>query len=320
MHTSAAPWIATWLTAPLADCPAVAPEPIVSVMAPAITAYWRWHQEGGLRTLDRYARRVARDPDRAAEVVNDTYLDVRERVQGCVARAAAGRSLPTFASAEAVSRYHRIQARLRLQHRWVRRRRALLPLEGNVPPVVPAIEERVAVRRQALPLRFALCWTLADCPQRAAHKDARWWWAMLRHGLGLEAVADLRGGRNDPGEVLGRLQLRLAVSTGMRRWITAWAAGRPGWSGLRVDVPRAVPDHRAVAAALPALREQLGHTIAGLSLPPAEAACMARLLVRGGTVRGRLGGLSGDDPRARMRDLGAAVGAAVPAAVCRGDA
>lgn len=315
MYTPTDRWLTTWLHQPLAASPAIDPDPVVAAMVPAITAYRQWCDADGLLLLRQLALRLTRDSDRAEDAVAETFLDVRDRMMGCVDRARAGRSLPGFRSVEDVARYHRIQVRLRIQGRW-RHARPTVSLDDlqrtGCPLVAESCTERtVAARQHAVPLRIALHWTVADLPTRAAHKDHGWWWSMLLHGLDIRSLDDLGGARNDPTEVTDRLRVRLAVARGMGPTLRRWAADREGWSDLSVEIPESCPEVGAVADLLPTLRSAMQNAIIQLRLSEEESGALTRILVTGGTVRTNLRRFSGPDPRARMMALAESVGAAV---------
>ncbi|MFT5684703.1 MAG: hypothetical protein ACI8RZ_005647 [Myxococcota bacterium] len=300
------PWLTDWLTQPLSALPAgVSLDTEAMVMA--IQVYRQWHERGGLERLQRQAARLSRDSDQVMDALNETWLDIRERMVGCVERAVNGRSFPKFQTIKGVEKYHWIQLRLRLQGRWGRPSREFSTCEMELPTQSRA-EALVATRRSALPLHFAACWTLADLPRRASKKGAGWWWSMLRHSLDIEKQSNLGGARNDPTEALDRLRLRLAFAQGMRPWLTHWAAGRPGWTDLQVSLPERCPSVDAVAFTLPALQGAIGAALGVVGLGFEERLGMEKLLLCGATVRGNLHRFSGEDRRGRVSELAEQLG------------
>lgn len=285
-------------------------------LAESIRAYHAWRASGGLEALHAYARRCAgRTPDRGSDAAMDTYLDVHDRIENVVARAVSGRSVPSWESAVAVERYHRLQVQLRLRGRW-HRRRTFVSTDDVTLKEDEAVTRLLDVRRHALPLWFAVRWTMADVCDNTG-KGAAWWWQMLRHGLGLEKVAGLGGARNDPGEIAARLRARLAAAVALRPLLERWAAEHPAWSVpevLSLEQPPAAHEIAFVARLLPQLRPALAEGLKALSLAPAEARAMRRILVQGATARTQLSKLTGADAAARcarLVALSSAIGAAV---------
>ena len=301
MTREATMWTQAWLEAPLLRTAAgLDASSLRERMVPTIAAYQRWHVGDGPLELRALALRLTRDTDRAEDAFGETYLDVRTRLEGCVERAAAGRSLPGFATVEDVARYHRIQLRLRLQGRWSRRR-VMVSVEDVTLSTAPDVEEQLHRSQHALPLRFAACWLLSDHPTRVASKDAAWWWSMLRHSLGLDRRADLGGARNDPTEALDRFRLRMAAAKGLHRWLQDWAAGREGWAALGVELPTKRPDHRPVALLLPHLQDALREALDELDeATPAEREALRRMLVSSASARRNLSAFGGDRRRSMV--------------------
>jgi len=301
-------WLTDWLTQPLSVLPAEV-HLDTEAMLLAIQVYQEWHEHGGLERLQRLAIRRFSDTDRVIEAINSTWLDIRERMTNCVARAAAGQTVPVFQTVEGVEKYHWVQLRLRCQGRWSRRPREIMHLESAV-PCASRTESLVAASQSILPLHFAVQWTLADAPRRVTSKDTTWWWSMLRHSLNIEKQTDLGGARNDPTEALDRLRVRLAFAQGLRPWLVVWTAGRPGWSNLHGELPEHRPDHHAVAAVLPMVRGFAGGCLDELGLADGERLGMEKLLLRGATVRSNLSRFTGCDRRARISMLAEQLGTA----------
>ena len=299
-------WLTDWLTQPLSAHP-VEVHLDTEAMLLAIQVYREWHERGGLERLQRQAIRQFSDADRVRGAINETWLDIRGRMTNCVARAAAGRTVPMFQTVREVEKYHWVQLRLRCQGRWSRERRDVPVLELEV-PCASRIESLVAARQSILPLHFAVRWTLVDVPHRVVKKDTTWWWAMLRHSLNLEKQVELGGARNDPTEVLDRLRIRLAFAQGLRPWLDRWSADQPGWSSLHISLPEHRPDHHSVAAVLPMVRGVAGDCLDDLGLEAGERLGIEKLLIRGATVRTNLSRFTGSDRRARVSRLAEQLG------------
>ncbi len=324
---TAAGWLQAWVTAPRAtdELPG-----LPARMAPTVLAYAGWHADGpegdeaGLLVLHREALAAARgDMRRGTSAATSTYIDVRERLEGAVERARAGRSLPDFteqgvASVARAHHYHRVQLHLRLRNRWRKERdHDLLDEERAGGAVGPPAPEVADGQTSSPALHFAVFWYRLDIRERRTRdgrlKDAGWWWSMLRHGLGLQDEGDLGSDRNDPTEATARVKLRLAVCIGLGRWLRRWAVGRPYWQQLRFKLPD--PEHAAardVAGALAILRPALAAALPDLAAAPVERAALERLLLRGENVRTRVRDFAGVDARARrqrMLDLAEVLGA-----------
>lgn len=295
-----------WLHRPLQDAPAdLDVAELIETLGPTIRAYHAWLSAGGLESLNAYARRCAgSDPDRGSDAATETYLDVHDRIENAVSRAVAGRSVPSWSNTAAVTRYHRLQVQLRLRGRWSRRR-AFVSTDDVILPVDETVTRVLDVRRHALPLWFAVRWTMADVCANT-DKPAGWWWQMLRHGLGLEKVSELGGARNDPGEAVARLRARLAVAVALRPQLERWAAEHPLWSvpgTVSLEEPPAPHEIASVSRLLPQLRAALSAGLDAVPMSPAESQAMARILVRGSTARTQLGKLDGADSGARVARL-----------------
>lgn len=273
--------------------------------------------------LHREALSAARgDVARGTGAATSTYIDVRERLEGAVERARAGRSLPDFteagaASVERAHHYHRVQLHLRLRGRWrAEKRHDVFDDERAIGDLERPEPEAAEGRTSSPALHFAVFWYRLDVRENRTRagrlKDATWWWAMLRHGLGLQDEGDLGSDRNDPTEATARVQLRVAVCLGAGRWLRRWASGRPYWQQLRFRLPD--PEHAAaqdVAAALERLRPALAAALPHLPGSEAERRALGRLVLRAENVRTRIKDFAGDGPaarRQRMLDLAEVLG------------
>ncbi|MEL6347031.1 MAG: hypothetical protein AAFV53_28210 [Myxococcota bacterium] len=315
----------SWVAMPLGQVDApVDQDKLIDQMIFNLIHYQLWHERGpqdggdcGLVTLHREAIRIAGDISRGTEAATETYLDVRERLRDCVDRALRQRPIPDFRQPlpdgrENVHRYHRIQARLRIQGRW-RQRKTLLPLEDE--KIEGAWEKdlhRAETQTYAIPLHFAAMWYHIDVRPRRTRdgreKNRSWWWRALEHALNLEQIQFSRADRNDPGEAALRLQVRFAAACGLSRWLRRWSEDKPYWKQAHFGLPD--PKHPvarpAVESALNQLRPALIEGIQSMKLGDKESKALHGILTRGDNVRTAIRHFSGEttaDRRERMLAL-----------------
>lgn len=314
--------LSQWLEG-TADDPAMLPPPLPTLLPLHAVAYHQWHEGGiddtgpGLLALHRWSVRVAGNPDTGTRVASETYLDVRDRlaaVVDAVERGARHIDLRTPAPEPRANvwRYHRIQARFRIQGRW-RRERAHDLYDDGLQARTDTHEGQVQARTFALPLFVASAWFRADAEHM--NRSPGWWWSALLHGLRMREVALAPAQRNDPTEAALRLRVRLAACTGLSRWLRRQARTRPAWNQVQLALPEAgatAPDP-AMIALLDRVRSALASAIATIASSEDEQRTLHRILVQSRTVRTQLRHFAGDDAtarRARMMDLAEAAGAA----------
>lgn len=287
----------------------------LDVVLPAnAVAYQQWHLGGvdgagpGFVALHRWCIRVAGNIDRGSEAASETYLDVRDRLAGVVAACRADSKVidlrqPHGEPRQNVDRYHKIQARFRIQGRWRRERSTVLYDDARaLDPQRPG--GRAEARTYALPLYVAGRWYQHD----AARLDrglSRWWPALL-HGLGLDDTPSSDAGRNDPTEAVLRLRVRLSACIGLSRWLRLAARDRPTWTRAHFGLPqdRANDAENAdLQVFLECVRPALQESIAHVNGDAAERAALLKILVLGRTVRNQVRVFAGDTSAARRERL-----------------
>lgn len=303
-----------------------APQDLLETAAADAVAYSVWHRIGpveggspGFMRLHRDGLRFAGgDAERATECASETYLDIRERLEGMVERHNRGKSIPDFRSPwpedeKNTHRYHTIQLRLRLQKKWTRERVHLEyedPRHSGESGQWEQDFRAADARTYALTLHFAAWWTLLDIKEKRTRdgrlKGRAWWWKMLQHALDLQRVDDLAGDRNDPTEALMRLRLRFSACQGLNPWLRVWAAQHPYWNQVSFGLPD--PDNTqaeaAAVEALEALRPALGKALADMDLNAAEQRALEGTLIRGENVRTSTRHMAGAASASRLDRMG----------------
>lgn len=304
-----------------------APEDLHAPAAADAVAYSVWHRVGpveggpaGFMRLHRDGLRFSGgDAERATECASETYLDVRERLEGLAERHRRGKSIPDFRQPWSedernAHRYHAIQLRLRLQRKWTRERfhqEYEDPRHSGDRGEWERPFRAAEARTYALTLHFAAWWMLLDVRERRSRdgrvKGRSWWWSMVQHALDVRRVNDLGGDRNDPTEALMRLRLRFSACQGLNPWLRVWASEHPYWNQVSFGLPD--PDNRQAEAAarkaLEQLRPALGHALAEMGLAAAEQRALEGTLIRGENVRTSTRHMAGDAPAGRLERMGA---------------